>query len=232
MKVIVTGPTGFLGAEILRQCVASPKITSIIAIARRDLAPEWQAEQKITTLKVNDFGTYSEQDLEVLKGAEGCFWTLGSTPNRALKMTPEEVKTVNEDWPTNAAKTWSQLPLPDGKIFRFVYTSGALVPPVEDLDKKLWFGEDMRKRRTYTERNLFDIAKTGKLDVYIAKPGFITTGEPFLWQLTLGKGYVSKEAMTAGYLDLVFTGSEQKILWNHDLRTFGAAALKKFAAEK
>ncbi|RVD80178.1 uncharacterized protein DFL_008083 [Arthrobotrys flagrans] len=232
MKVIVTGGTGFLGTEILRQCVANPRITSIIALARRDLAPEWQAEKKITTLKVTDFGTYSPEDLKVLEGAEGCFWALGTTPDRGRHMTNEELKTVNEDWPTNAAKAWSQWPLPDGDVFRFVFTSGSLVPDPANLDQKLWFGESMRKGRAYTEQNLLELAKAGKLDAYITKPGFITTGEPLLWKLAFGKGYVSKEAVTACYLDLLFNGNEKKVLWNPDLRSVGAEALKKLAAEK
>ncbi|KAK6357700.1 hypothetical protein TWF718_002009 [Orbilia javanica] len=232
MKVIVTGGTGFLGTEILRQCVANPKITSIIALSRRDLKPEWQAEKKITTLKVTDFGTYSPEDLKVLEGAEGCFWTLGTTPDKGRHMTNEELKTVNEDWPTNAAKAWSQWPLPDGKVFRFVFTSGSLVPDPEHLDQKLWFGEYMRKGRAYTEQNLFEIAKTGKLDAYVAKPGFITNGEPLWLKLAFGKGVVSKEAVTASYLDILFNGNEKKVLWNHDLRVVGAEALKKLAEEK
>ncbi|KAF3087275.1 hypothetical protein TWF569_008950 [Orbilia oligospora] len=232
MKVIVTGGTGFLGAEILRQCVANPEITSIIALARRDLSQEWQAEKKITTLKIKDFGTYSPEDLKVLEGAEGCFWALGTTPDKARHMTNEELKTVNEDWPTNAAKAWSQWPLPDGKVFRFVFTSGSLVPSPEDLDQKLWFGEYMRKGRAYTEQNLLGIAKEGKLDAYVAKPGFITTGTPLFGRLTFGKWWVSKEAMTAGYLDLLLHGNEKKVFWNDDLRHLGAEAQKKFAAKK
>ncbi|KAK6535859.1 hypothetical protein TWF281_000109 [Arthrobotrys megalospora] len=232
MKVIVTGATGFLGTEILRQCVASPHITSVIALARRDLGPEWQAEKKITTLKVKDFGAFSDEELEVLKGADGCFWTLGTTPDKAKSMTAEEMKTVNEDWPTNAAKAWSQWPLPDGRVFRFIYTSGFLASPAEALDQKLWFAEEMRKGRAYTERNLFEIVKTGKLDVYLTKPAFITNGEPLLGRLFLGRGSVSKEAMTACYIDLLLNGNEKKILLNADLRNIGAAALEKFAAEK
>ncbi|KAK6508860.1 hypothetical protein TWF481_003626 [Arthrobotrys musiformis] len=232
MKVIITGVTGFLGTEILRQCVANPKITSIIALARKDLAPEWQAEKKITTLKITDFGTYSPEDLKVLEGADGVFWTLGTTPDKGRHMTPEQLKTINEDWPTNAAKLWSQWPLPDGRVFRFIFTSGSLVPDPEQLDEKLWFGEVMRKGRAYTELNLFEIAKTGKLDTYIAKPGFITNGEPLLLKLAFGKGYVSKEAVAACYLDLLFNGNEKKVLWNPDLRSVGAAALKKLVAEK
>ncbi|KAK6516143.1 hypothetical protein TWF506_006053 [Arthrobotrys conoides] len=232
MKVIVTGGTGFLGTEILKQCVANPEITSIIALARRDLSPEWQAEKKITTLKVKDFGTYSPEELKVLEGADGCFWALGTTPDRARHMTNEELKTVNEDWPTNAAKVWSQWPLPNGRVFRFIFTSGSLVPDPADLDQKLYFGEYMRKGRAYTERNLLEISKEGKLDAYITKPGFITNGHPLLWKITFGKWWVSKEAVAASYLDILFNGNEKKALWNDDLRVVGAEALKKFAAQK
>ena len=43
---------------------------------------------------------------------------------------------------------------------------------------------------------------------------------------------MTKEALTAGYLDLLFNGNEKKVFWNDDLKRIGAEAQKKFAAEK
>jgi uncharacterized protein YbjT (DUF2867 family) len=41
MKLIVTGATGFIGTEVIRQVLSNPTITSIIALARKPiLAPQ------------------------------------------------------------------------------------------------------------------------------------------------------------------------------------------------
>ncbi|KAF3916641.1 hypothetical protein ABW20_dc0104601 [Dactylellina cionopaga] len=223
MKVIITGATGYFGGEVLRQCVASNQITSIIALVRRDLKPELQNE-KVTSIKVEDFGEFSDETLEKMKGAEG------TTPNNRAGMTMEQLKIVNEVWPTKAAEAFSKLP--EGKKFRFIYTSGFLVPGPEILDKKLWFAEEFRKGRAYTERNLLDLAKEGKIEAVITKPAFITNGEPLLGRLLGGTMSVSKEAMAACYLDAVFNGCDKQVLSNGDLKIRGAAALEKFASKE
>jgi len=73
MKFILLGSTGFIGKEVLDQCLKTPVITSIIALSRRDL-PEGAANPKLTTVIVEDFKLYSESVLEQLKGADACIW--------------------------------------------------------------------------------------------------------------------------------------------------------------
>ncbi|EPS36466.1 hypothetical protein H072_10014 [Dactylellina haptotyla CBS 200.50] len=230
MKVIVTGGTGFLGSEMLRACVANKHITSVIALSRRDLGAEFQNEPKITTIKTTDFGSYSDEDLAKMKGAIGCLWTMGTTPDKARALSHEQLIESEQGWPTRSAEIFSKLP--EGRKFTFVYTSGWLVPNADALDKPLWIAEDMRKVRGYTEKKLFDLAAEGKVDTVVAKPKFITTGETLWGRLTAGYFTVRKEAMAALYIDTVLNPGEKKLLSNDDLRSMGAAALEKFAKEK
>lgn len=78
MKVILTGSTGFIGHEVLLQCLNHPSITSIIALSRRDLPAEItsakNASAKLKVVVVEDWLTYSDEVVDELRGAEGWIW--------------------------------------------------------------------------------------------------------------------------------------------------------------
>ncbi|KAK6343837.1 hypothetical protein TWF696_007493 [Orbilia brochopaga] len=230
MKIILTGVTGYLGPEVLLQCVANERITSIVTLARRDLAPEFQNEGKITAIKVDEFGEYSDDVLEKMEGAGGCIWMMGTTPSKAVGVPMETLHKINVDWPSKSAKIFSEkLSPPDGAKFRFIYTSGFMVPGPEVLDKKMWFAEDTRKSRSWTEKYILEVEKDGRLEAVFAKPALITNGEPFLGRLSGGRWSVSIQAITAAFIDVILNGSDKQTLWNADLRERGAIAIKKFA---
>jgi nucleoside-diphosphate-sugar epimerase len=71
MKVILAGSSGFIGKEVLRQCLQNPSITSLVALSRRELPV---ADPKLKTVLVDDFTAYSPDVLRELEGAESCIW--------------------------------------------------------------------------------------------------------------------------------------------------------------
>jgi nucleoside-diphosphate-sugar epimerase len=73
MKVILTGSTGYIGKEVLHQCLENPAITSLIALSRREL-PGSTPNPKLTVVIIEDFKSYPGPVLEQLKGAEACIW--------------------------------------------------------------------------------------------------------------------------------------------------------------
>lgn len=73
MQVILTGSTGFIGKEVLDQCLRNPEITSIIALSRRDL-PEEITNPKLSVIIVKDFNSYPDSILDQLKNADACIW--------------------------------------------------------------------------------------------------------------------------------------------------------------
>ena len=73
MKLILTGTTGFVGAEVLDQCLAKASIDSVVVLSRRPL-PSSSSNPKLKVLVLDDFTNYSEAVLEELAGAEGCIW--------------------------------------------------------------------------------------------------------------------------------------------------------------
>jgi hypothetical protein len=71
MKVILAGSSGFIGKEVLRQCLQNPSITSLVALSRRPL-PE--NDPKLKTVLMEDFTSYSPSVLQELEGADSCIW--------------------------------------------------------------------------------------------------------------------------------------------------------------
>ena len=76
MKIILAGSTGFIGREVLQQCLRHPSITNIIALSRRDLPADLTGKygSKLHVVIMNDWLSYSDAVLEELRGAEGCIW--------------------------------------------------------------------------------------------------------------------------------------------------------------
>lgn len=74
MKLILTGPTGFIGQEVLHQCLQYPGITSLIALSRRDLPDSATSNPKLKVVILNDFTSYPDTVLHELAGAEACIW--------------------------------------------------------------------------------------------------------------------------------------------------------------
>ena len=74
MKVILTGVTGFIGHETLVQCIANPKITSIVALSRRALPDSVLKDSKLKILILEDFTKYTPEIMDELAGAEACVW--------------------------------------------------------------------------------------------------------------------------------------------------------------
>lgn len=94
MKIILTGATGFIGAEILQQCLANPAVTSLIAVARRPLPPNTPDANnpKLKVVIQEDFLVWPAPVLEELKGAESCLWYALLFQTHLLLNTPGSQK--------------------------------------------------------------------------------------------------------------------------------------------
>ena len=74
MKVILSGATGFIGSEALRQCLKSQSTTSVVVLSRRSLPESVTSNPKLKVIIMNDFAAYPDTVLEELAGAEACIW--------------------------------------------------------------------------------------------------------------------------------------------------------------
>jgi hypothetical protein len=76
MKLILTGCTGFIGSEVLSQCLRNPTIISVVALSRRILPDSVSNDPKLQVVIMKDFNSYSDLVLKELAGANACIWYL------------------------------------------------------------------------------------------------------------------------------------------------------------
>lgn len=74
MKVIVAGATGEAGRGIVKACLEEERITKLILLTRRNVAPEFEKDPRVEVIYHQDFSTYPEDLLQQLYGAEACLW--------------------------------------------------------------------------------------------------------------------------------------------------------------
>lgn len=79
MKLIVAGASGFVATEIIRQSLSIPKITSVIAIARRPVSTPSNLGQgadasKLHSVVLDNYGNYPDDAIRQLAGADACIW--------------------------------------------------------------------------------------------------------------------------------------------------------------
>lgn len=79
MKIIISGATGFVGTELIRQSLVNPKVTSIIALARRAVPTPANAgpgadTSKLHSVTVKDYDSYPDEVKKHFVGADACIW--------------------------------------------------------------------------------------------------------------------------------------------------------------
>jgi len=88
MHLILSGATGTVGYNVLLCCLASPKVTRVSILSRRDFALP-QGEQlnsaKAEIIIHTDYKVYPPALLEKLKGSDGCIWAQGISQTKVSK---------------------------------------------------------------------------------------------------------------------------------------------------
>jgi uncharacterized protein YbjT (DUF2867 family) len=79
MKLIVTGATGLVGTEVIRQSLQNPRITSVIALSRRPVPSpkgvgEDVAASRLKNVVLEDFTKYPNDAKAQLADADACIW--------------------------------------------------------------------------------------------------------------------------------------------------------------
>lgn len=141
MKVVLTGSTGFIGTEILRQCLQNPSINSVIALVRREMPEQNNPKLKQLIMKDDDFLNYPDSIKAELEAADALIWALGSVsfPNE------EVMRKVSVDYNVAAGKAFAAIGADAHKTVRLVWVSGKLVE--QDQSSKLWFMDHFRHVR-------------------------------------------------------------------------------------
>ncbi len=87
MKAVVTGGTGLVGGEVLRQCLDHPEISDVVSLGRK---PSGLSDPKLTEVMAADFMDLSPVR-EHLRGVGLCFHCLAAYANRVGRSAYERI---------------------------------------------------------------------------------------------------------------------------------------------
>ncbi|KAI1210782.1 NAD(P)-binding protein [Annulohypoxylon truncatum] len=226
MKLIVSGATGFVAKEIIRQSLSISEITSVVALARKPVsAPEKLGEgadpSKLRSIVVNDYNHYPEEVKKEFAGASACIRTVAITPAKSKMYDFEEVKRVCQTCTLDGFNSIYESGV--SKPFRFLYMSG--VAAERDQTKTPRFQPQYSLMRGDTENKVLALAsELDGVEACCAKPGIITApGEMMryiagtLVQLSVGIPSIGVVDVAKAMLDQVVNGFEKEPLMPEDL---------------
>ncbi|KAF4342739.1 hypothetical protein FBEOM_3323 [Fusarium beomiforme] len=207
MKVLFLGASGSIGGEALRQCLAHPKITSVVAFVRRALPADVSDHAKLQTVMIKDFSKWPEDVLLPHVDAAAMICAMGSYRGN-----------VNADMEYPLAFQFAFVTLlekqPKREPFRFIHLSGKWV--VQEQDAKLWVNDYPRKLKGLYEIRSLELAKEHEAvwRAWMLRPGGVITKRMripgYLAQVLLGDDYVIKnEELGAFFTYLAVEGSEK-----------------------
>ncbi|KAI8630762.1 hypothetical protein F5Y19DRAFT_33361 [Xylariaceae sp. FL1651] len=215
MNVIITGATGFVGGQVVRQAIASDKIKHAFVLTRKALSDELSKSDKVTVIEHADFSVYPPEVLSQLAGAEACIWAIGGRAPQFPDV--ETARKVSVDYTLAAAKAFTTElapQLPEGRKFRFVFCSGKFAE--WDDKKHLAFMSDTRHIKGQVEKGLCELADANadKLEVLIARPSGILTirGGGLKAMAAKLAGFIAVDHLARDFIRLATEGHSKRIL--------------------
>lgn len=213
MKILITGATGMVGSEVLRQAIQQNDIEEIYVLTRRPLTFH---DPKIKEIIHSDFLNYSGME-EIFNKCDACLWCLGIPQ---AWVTKEEYHVITYDYTLAAAKAmYNENP---GITFLFLSGGGA-----DSKEKsRITFAREKGKIENA-------LLKLNLKRLIIPRPGGIqpiTKPEkaPFSYRIIypilpllnklIPSQFITSVELSRVLLYLVKNGSDQIILENRDLK--------------
>ncbi|MCJ1240724.1 hypothetical protein MMC14_008728 [Varicellaria rhodocarpa] len=225
MRVVLSGSTGFIGGEVLTQCLNNPSITSVLILTRRD--PGDVAENpKTKVIIVKDFTAYDELTIAELKTVDAAIWCMG---------TFHGDKRVDIEYPLTFINAIIKTRPTGSTPFRYVQLGGAFTepPPKEGQEERsLWFYVNGRRVRGAAEARVLESAEDGSQNgftVHVVKPGgVLPKNQTFLQRYIFGDSLsIRINELGATMVDLAVHGNEQKVFHNQEIIKHGRKLLEK-----
>jgi uncharacterized protein YbjT (DUF2867 family) len=215
MRVIVFGATGMVGQGVVRECVADPRVTSLLLVGRSSAAV---SDPKVEQILHDDFLDFSSIAAE-LAGYDACFFCLGVS---ATSMSEAAYRRVTYFMTMAAARELAD----QNPKMRFLYISGAGTDSTEH-GRLMW-----ARIKGETENAVLSLPFEG----YALRPGYIQPMDGVRSRNTLyrsiyrvtgplypvlakvaGKYVITSEELAAAMLDIAVRGNSKRILENADL---------------
>jgi uncharacterized protein YbjT (DUF2867 family) len=153
MKVLVFGASGMIGQGVLRECLDSEKVASILVVGRSPCGVEDIKLEEILHSDFEDYGPIEDR----LVGFDTCFFCLGVS---SAGMSEEDYRRITLDFTVRAAETLSRT----NPEMVFCYISGAGTDSSEK-GRSMW-----ARVKGMTENRLLEIPFKA---VYLFRPGYI-----------------------------------------------------------
>lgn len=216
MKIIVTGATGLIGSEVLRQAVLDSDVTEVIALTRSQ--PD-VIHSKIKVVLHNDFLDYSGLE-NIFKEAGSLVWCLGISQTQVSKKKYEEITFEY----TNACIDFCKKVSP---AIRFVFVSG------DGADRTEKSRTIFKRLKGKAENALL---QSGLKEVVIARPDAVRPKNknkkaPFLYKLVYPlfplverfapHKIIWSDVLARALLRLAKEGHQPETLENVELRAMG-----------
>lgn len=115
MKVILFGATGMVGSGVLIECLADPRVTSVVSVVRRTGGT---AHPKLVEVAHRDFFDFSSLRAS-FEGADACFFCLGVS---SFRLDENEYRRLTYDLTLAAAR--AVLEAAPGAVFCYVSGEG------------------------------------------------------------------------------------------------------------
>lgn len=213
MNILVTGATGMVGSEVIRQAIIDSDIKTVTAITRNPLSIQ---HVKLKTIIHRDFLDYSDLS-DVFKQQDACLWCLGISQSQVNK---EQYHVITYDYAVSAG----QIIVKENPEMTFVFLSGA------GADSKERSSTLFARVKGKTENALL---KLGFKKIYIARPAGIKPIRknpntalvnkimiplfPIL-ELVYPAGVITSVQLARAMLHIAKHGSDKTILENSDLK--------------
>jgi uncharacterized protein YbjT (DUF2867 family) len=221
MKIILFGATGMVGQGVLRECLADPQVTAILALVRQSLG---QNHPKLREIVHKDFTNFTSLEKE-LTGYDACFFCLGVS---SVGMNEAAYRKLTYDLTLAAAQTLVKC----NSGMTFIYVSGQGTDSTEK-GKVMW-----ARVKGATEHALFQLPFKA---AYMFRPGYIQPLDGVVTKVKIYRAFyavlgplypllkrlfpkhvTSTRQVGLAMIRVVRQGYGKKILGNHEINEIGS----------